>query len=159
MWLGLGINYRIFSNYSLDMKSERIPGFFLGVCSSSALCSYSSHSSWSGSKRAHTLPPSVRKNCILFQAFDKNWISRKKKKPHKNRRIWINTFLSRKDAIRPKFLGCWMNLWEQNKETLTNSEWKYFKSLPFAEVDHRISKWKMEEVRKRQLKHKTEPTS
>lgn len=46
----------------------RIPGFFLGVCSSSALCSYSFHSFWSGSKRAHTLPPSETwKKCHFFK--------------------------------------------------------------------------------------------
>lgn len=36
----------------------RVPGFFLGVCSSCALCSYNFRSFWSSSKRAHTLPPS-----------------------------------------------------------------------------------------------------
>lgn len=40
----------------------------------------------------------------------KEWRGRKKK----------YTFLSRKDAIRLKFLGCWMNLWKHNKGNRMN---------------------------------------
>lgn len=45
-----------------------------------------------------------------------------------------HTFLSRKDAIRPKFFGCWMNLWDQNKDIVACCWWNHLKSLSIADV-------------------------
>lgn len=89
------------------VQNATLPDFCLCVCSSSALYSYSSHSSWSSNRRAHTLRPSEtqKQSQIGFGSDFLNTLGHADQEEK-----WSATFLSRKEAIRPKFFGCWMNL-------------------------------------------------